>query len=166
MARIEIETQRIQWIRPSKLTAAEFERAKEQIGMVSLENFGYDAAAYLLHPESYDQKELLRAIVKEARIYVGTIVLVLILSSIGLGTYNDLPMGEFEIIDWIVGIPFLLSELVAIGFGIRFLMQCVTYWPSILLYIYRNKKFIEMRYNSVQRVRDYEDYVNLEYDEY
>lgn len=161
MARIEI--QRLKWIQPPRMKAEDFERAKAYIGRRKFDSFEFLELHSLLHGESFNHKELLIGILKEAGIYLGTILFVSLIAESGVVEwFFDLPFGDWEFLKLIIGIPGFFIIIMSLGFGLRFVIQCLTYWPSILFYIARNKRFIRKRFNAVQLALDYEDYLDRE----
>lgn len=161
MARIEIEWMR--WHKPQKLSAEKFERAKSYIGLSPFNQLDFREVQFLLNEDSLDHKGLGLAVLRELGIYLGIIFVVTIVAETGaIDMFMDLEMGGLEFIKWIIFIPCLLIGFLAIGAGFRIVIQCFTYWPSILVYIIRNRRFIRRRFNAVQRAFDYEDYINRE----
>jgi len=161
MARIEIE-----WIRcqkPQKLSVEKFDRAKFFIGMSFFDQMDFREVAFLLNEDYYDHKELGLAILKELGLYLGTILVFIIVATTGaIEMFMDLELGGLGFIKWVILITSFFIGLVAIGVGFRILIQCFTYWPSILVYIIQNRPFIRKRFNVVQHAVDYEDYINRE----
>ena len=165
MAQIEIEW--VEWHRPTKLGVDAYESLKARIGSSQLQNKSFEELRVMLNPDSLGRDRIRWQLKFEGGIFAaGVIVAIFVLDASWvedfghwLDTFDNLFMTVVSVILHLIYFLLCLGCFgVIVGFGIR----GFTYWPSVGMYVLKNRMFVRRRLRAIQKSHSYEDYLNRE----
>lgn len=165
MARIQIEW--VEWHRPTKLGVDAYESLKARLDSSQLQNQSFEDLRVMLNPDSLGRDSIRWQLKFEGgMLAAGVIIAFFVLDSSwvkDLGDWLDKFDNHFmTVVSVILILTYLLLCLgcfgVIVGFGIR----AFTYWPSVGMYVLKNRIFIRRRLGAIQKSHSYEDYLNRE----
>ena len=163
MAQIPIEW--VEWHRPTKLGVAAYESLKARVGSSEFQYQSFEDLRLTLNPDSLGREEIRLELKFDGLVALAAAVIGIILETWcedvrdWLNGFDNLFMTIVEIVLYII---YAVLCLAACGGGAAMALKAFTYWPSVGVYVLKNRMFVRRRLRAIQKAHSYEDYLNRE----
>lgn len=154
----------LEWTRPTKLGVSSYEQLKVAVGKSRSANLAFEELRVLLHPESLGAKDILAQMKFEGMVYLSGIVVFLLSGWIeGIGDWlYEFDNGFAASLAVLVTVVWFVAAIYLICVATWCALKMIMFWPSVALYVLRNRMFVRRRLRAIQESRSYEDYLNRE----